>query len=216
MKGRTDTLRPLGARPQVGPAAHPFAPRRVASLFCRARDDRDPSRRSQRPKLHRKDASSRQGADRRPVPSTGRRVHHDDGRRSLWPGGRSMSWGLCLQQRDRRPTGQVDHGGLKAVNGHPHPIPSPTQQIARFFRGKRELGPITSRSMADGLQNRIIDDVSQCYFGFYESASERLGATLAHSREPLVQLLSLAQTWPKIPKHVREALVMITCNVASP
>jgi len=46
-----------------------------------------------------------------------------------------------------------------------------------------------------GLQNRIVDDVSQGYFAFYEPARDRLGAALAHFQGPMTQLLSLAQTW---------------------
>ena len=68
-----------------------------------------------------------------------------------------------------------------------------------------------------GLQNRIIDDVSQCHFRFYEPASERLGAALAHSQEPLVQLLRLTKTWPNIPPTlVKSILTSLHHKVAKP
>ena len=60
-----------------------------------------------------------------------------------------------------------------------------------------------------GLQNRIIDDVSQGYFEFYESDARRLWAALAHSGHPLVDFLSLARTWPSVQPAIRDAILAI-------
>jgi hypothetical protein len=67
----------------------------------------------------------------------------------------------------------------------------------------------TERTHGD-LQNRIVDDVSQANFGFYEPARQRRGAALAHSGQPLVDFLSLAKSWPCMPQSIRVALVTIT------
>jgi len=71
-------------------------------------------------------------------------------------------------------------------------------------------GPLTWAANAlCGLQNRIVDHVSQGSFLCYEPARERLGAALAHSGHPLVDLLSLARTWPIVPPGIRDAILAI-------
>ena len=75
--------------------------------------------------------------------------------------------------------------------------------------------PAASEISVNGLQNRIVDDVTQGYFGFYDAEAKRLGAALAHSAHPLVDFLSLARTWPRLQPQVRDAFLIIARTTAN-
>ena len=90
------------------------------------------------------------------------------------------------------------------------------------------LSPILAfRSVRE--RRRILNDMrfakpnrrwrkSRLLFESYEPARNRLGAALAHSRQPLVDIVSLAQIWPTIQPAIRAAILGIvrtTVAVAS-
>ena len=68
--------------------------------------------------------------------------------------------------------------------------------------------------MSNLAQRRTMTRRFSVAFGFYEPASERLGAAVAHSWGPLVQLVRLGQTWPGVPRNIREAIVAIGLSAA--
>ncbi len=63
--------------------------------------------------------------------------------------------------------------------------------------------------LACGLQDRIQDDVNQCYFRFYDDPQERLGAAFTHIRTTDPHLAKLLRIWPELPTTARNVLVAL-------
>ncbi len=88
-------------------------------------------------------------------------------------------------------------------------------------RGHRRRRPVSDRSPpnrqrrsneTDGLQNRIQDDVNQCYFGFYDDPQKRLGAAFAHIRTTDPQLVKLLCVWPSLPIPGRNVITALATS----